>query len=232
VRYRGIGLAGVVAAGVVTMAGWGVAVAEDAPADTTSAAPAATTSPAPAAAASPAPAAAASQAAPATHQYVGVKKCKACHNSEKGGAQFKKWSETKHAKAYETLAGPLAKSIAMKKGIADPQTAAACLQCHQTGHGEPANRFAATFVATDGVQCESCHGAGADYMKKKTMEGIANGTLKGEDYGLMIPSKERCVLCHNEQSPTFVEMNFASDSTKIAHPDPRHAKDGAGAQSK
>ncbi len=165
--------------------------------------------------------------AKATHQYVGVKKCKTCHNSEKGGAQFKVWSESKHAKAFATLATEDAKKIAKEKGIADPQKSEQCLQCHETGHGQPADHFAATFVATDGVQCEGCHGAGSDYIKMKTMKGIREGTLKAAEFGLLHPSKETCVTCHNEKSPTFKKFEWAEDSTKIAHAIPKGYKRGA-----
>ncbi len=207
-------LAAMIGAGALTMALWGVAGAAD---------PEAAQVPADSATAGQAPA----DSAAAVHQYVGVKKCKMCHVSEKGGAQYGKWLESKHAKAYESLAGSLAKDIAKKRGIADPQKSAECLQCHQTGYGEPADHFGAAFVATDGVQCESCHGAGKDYIGMKTMKGITDGTLKGADYGLVLPTQDRCVHCHNVKSPTFVEMNFAADSTKIAHPIPPGYKRGA-----
>lgn len=169
------------------------------------------------------------QAAPKEHNYVGVKKCKTCHNSEKGGAQFLKWSESKHSKAFATLATPKALEIAKAKGIADPQKSDECLKCHVTGHGKPAGRFAATFVAADGVGCESCHGAGADYMKMKTMQGIRDKSLKADDYGLVMPTKEVCVDCHNDKSPTFKEFKWAADSTKIAHGIPPGYKRGAAA---
>lgn len=219
-RRRGMRFAAIISAGVVTMAMWGIAApvtlrAEPAPADSATAVQAPTDS------------TAAKASATVVHQYVGVKKCKTCHVSEKGGAQYRKWLESKHAKAYETLGGDMAKGIAKKRGIADPQKSGECLQCHVTGYGEPADHFAASFVATDGVQCESCHGAGKGYMASKTMKGITDGTLKGSDYGLVIPSQDRCVQCHNEKSPTFVEMNFAADSTKIAHPIPPGYKRGA-----
>lgn len=171
----------------------------------------------------------AQEAAPKGHQYVGVKKCKMCHNAEKGGAQFLKWSESKHSKAFATLATPKALEVAKAKGIADPQKSDDCLKCHVTGHGKPANEFAATFVAADGVGCESCHGAGSDYIKMKTMQGIRDKTLKAAEYGLNMPTKDTCVECHNDKSPTFKEFKWAADSTKIAHPIPPGYKRGAAA---
>lgn len=220
-RRREMRFAAIIGAAVLTMDMCGIAAAVT---------PQAEPAPADSAAAVQAPADSAAAKAPATvvHLYVGVKKCKMCHVSEKGGAQYRKWLESRHAKAYEALAGDMAKGIATKRGIADPQKSSECLQCHLTGYGEPADHFAATFVATDGVQCESCHGAGKDYIATKTMQGITDGTLKGADYGLVVPTKDRCVQCHNEKSPTFVEMNFAADSTKIAHPIPPGYKRGSG----
>ena len=104
------------------------------------------------------------QAAPATPaaMYVGVKRCKTCHNLEKAGGQFAKWSESKHAKAFATLATPKALEIAKEKGIADPQKADECLSCHVTGPGAAAEKFKESVVAADGVGCESCHGAGSN----------------------------------------------------------------------
>ena len=223
-NVRGMRFTGLLGACLLFMGVWGVAAA-----DVPQAAPATTDSATAAKTTAGSEAAKAPATATAVHQYVGVKKCKLCHVSEKGGAQYRKWAESRHAKAYEALASDFAKGIAKKKGIEDPQKSGECLRCHLTGYGEPSDHFAASFVATDGVQCESCHGAGKDYIATKTMQGITDGTLKGADYGLVLPTKDRCILCHNVDSPTFVEMNFASDSTKIAHPIPPGYKRGAAA---
>lgn len=205
-KRLGTTLAGALCTGVLALGFWGIASAED----TAAAAPAAA-----------APAA----AAPAAHQYVGVKKCKMCHNSEKGGAQFTKWTESKHFKAFDNLAGEEAKKIATAKGIADPQKAAECLSCHQTGYGEAAEHLAASYTA-EGVTCESCHGAGADYVKMKTMQGIRDKSLKAEDYGLTMPTEETCKKCHNDKSPTFKSFDFAENSKKIEHKIPEGYKRG------
>ena len=174
--------------------------------------------------------AAMAQGAKAGHMYVGTKRCKTCHNSEKGGAQFTKWSESKHAKAFATLATPKALEIAKAKGIADPQKADECLSCHVTGHGKPADMFKPTFAAADGVGCESCHGPGSDYMKMKTMQGIRDKSIKGAELGLIEPNKKTCDTCHNEKSPTFKAWkDFAADSAKVGHAIPAGYKRGAAA---
>ena len=38
------------------------------------------------------------------HEFVGVLKCKRCHEKTDIGNQYKAWRATKHAKAFETLA--------------------------------------------------------------------------------------------------------------------------------
>jgi hypothetical protein len=170
---------------------------------------------------------AAETAAAAAPMYVGVKRCKTCHNLEKAGGQYAKWTESKHSKAFEVLASPKALEIAKEKGIADPQKADECLSCHVTGHGEPAGKFKESFVAADGVGCESCHGAGSNYLKKKTMEGLHDKSLKHEDYGLVKPTKETCDKCHNEKATGGKFVDWKADSAKIAHTIPAGFKRGA-----
>jgi hypothetical protein len=150
------------------------------------------------------------------HKYVGAKGCKVCHIAPARGAQFKQWEESKHAKAYQTLAGEEAKKIAAEKGIANPQEAAECLKCHVTGHGADPSLFTETYAKDDGVGCESCHGAGNDYKNIQIMKDVE----KAKANGLIIPDKETCVKCHNEESPTFKSFNFDEMWPKIQHPIP------------
>ena len=169
-------------------------------------------------------------AAPAKPMYVGSKKCKTCHNSEKGGAQFRHWTESKHSKAFEVLSTDKAKEIAKEKGVADPTTAKECLQCHVTGYGEAAELFKPTFVAAEGVQCETCHGPGSNYMKKSVMQEIRDKKMKAEDYGLHMPTKETCDKCHNEKGTGGKAVDWVADSTKIAHSIPAGYVRGAAAE--
>ena len=53
----------------------------------------------------------------ADHKYTGSDKCKVCHMAAKKGNQYGKWKETKHSKAFETLASPAAKEVAKKAGV-------------------------------------------------------------------------------------------------------------------
>ncbi len=154
------------------------------------------------------------------HKYVGAEKCKMCHNSPAKGAQFTKWSESKHAKAYATLATDEAKKVAQAKGIADPQKDPACLKCHVTGASAPADQLGEKYKKEEGVTCEACHGPGSDYMAMAVMKDKAKATAAG----LVDPTEAVCKGCHNPESPTFKEFNFATASATIAHPNPAKGK--------
>ena len=142
-----------------------------------------------------------------------------CHNSPAKGAQYTKWSENKHAHAFATLASEEAKKIATAKGIADAQKADECLRCHVTGHGQPADKLTDKYNAAQGVTCESCHGAGADYWKMEVMKDQAK-SIAG---GMVLPKEENCKTCHNADSPSFKGFDYAAASAKIAHPNPQKA---------
>jgi excinuclease UvrABC ATPase subunit len=155
--------------------------------------------------------------------YVGTEVCGACHKSEKQGSQLNIWKESKHAKAIETLKTKEADEIAQKLGHTTPAVETeACLKCHASGYNVAAELKQAKFKVEDGVQCETCHGAGSEYKTLKIMkdrkEAIAHGLIfheKKEDY---------CVGCHNEESPTFKGFEFSAMWDKIKHPVPAGEK--------
>jgi len=153
--------------------------------------------------------------------YVGVAGCKACHQTDAKGAQYKKWQTQKHAKAFETLATPAAKAVAEKAGVTgNPQESAKCLTCHVTGFDAPKELKKATLTTAEGVSCESCHGAGSEYKDMKVMKDHAASVAKG----LNVPNEATCTKCHNKNSPTFKAFTFAEMVKKIAHPNPAKAK--------
>lgn len=152
------------------------------------------------------------------HQYIGIKKCKVCHSSAKRGKQYQQWAASEHAKAYEHLATPEAKAVAEKAGVTgNPQEAAECLSCHATGYNAPAAMKAATLTLEEGISCESCHGAGGDYWKLSTMKKVAAGEVDAASVGLIPPSKELCLECHNEKSPTYEGFDFEARLKEVLH---------------
>lgn len=92
-----------------------------------------------------------------TGKFVGSQRCATCHNH----IHFH-WSQTLHARAYETLE---------KIG---QQNNAACIGCHTVGFGEPGGWVdRATTNDLAGVGCESCHGAARDHV-----ENVADRSLR------------------------------------------------------
>jgi len=141
------------------------------------------------------------------HAYVGVKKCKLCHNTTKMGKIYNKWSSTAHARAYETL---VEKNEGKNKE---------CLSCHTLGYGkkggyDPQNPK----PELQNVGCEACHGPGGDYWPIKVMKNrekaIANGLV-------IKPTEENCRRCHNKKSPTFKGFDFKKAYPEVEHYMPR-----------
>ncbi|RJR16441.1 MAG: hypothetical protein C4581_10130 [Nitrospiraceae bacterium] len=134
-------------------------------------------------------------------EYIGAKKCKACHMK-----QFKSWSETTMAKSFENLKAGV-KADEKKKAGLDPAKDYTndkdCLKCHTTGYGEPGG-FVSLEKTPDliDVQCESCHGPGADFsqiMKKDKQFKLVDV----KKAGLSLPSEKEnnCMDCHGKDSP-------------------------------
>ncbi|MDH3520082.1 MAG: cytochrome c family protein [Myxococcales bacterium] len=161
-------------------------------------------------------------------EYVGASKCKTCHKKDTIGNQYGKWLESRHAKAYETLASEQSAKWAAEAGVSDPQNDARCVKCHVTAYGVSQERLSMKFDRTQGVQCEACHGPGEDYRKKKIMMNRELALSKG----LILPVEENCVTCHNEDSPAWnperytradgskVGFDFEQAAAAIAHPVP------------
>ena len=152
----------------------------------------------------------------ADHEFVGANKCKMCHQKPEQGEQYRIWMESKHAHALDSLATPEAKAIAEKLGIADPTTSGKCLKCHSTAYGFSETPVTTAISVEEAISCESCHGAGKDYMKKSVMEdkeqAIANG--------LIIPDENTCKKCHNPEAPTYKSFDFKEKWEQIKHPVP------------
>ena len=148
------------------------------------------------------------------HRYVGVRKCAGCHKKKLLGNQLAAWRKAPHAQAFETLRSEESRAIAERLGLEKSADASPeCLRCHVTAFGRPESDFAYTVEPSDGVQCESCHGPGRDYRKKKIMADPEWAREKGlwdsDD-------PQICVRCHNAASPTF-------DPKRFTRPDGSHS---------
>jgi len=132
--------------------------------------------------------------------YVGVKKCKACHIK-----QYKSWMKTSMATSFENLKPGVKAAEKKKAGLdadKDYTADAGCLKCHTTGYGKPSG-FTSIAETPDlaNVQCEGCHGAGGDFrtVMKDKMFKLAEATAAG----LILPNEKNnnCMECHGSDSP-------------------------------
>ncbi len=157
------------------------------------------------------------------HGFVGTATCGMCHKTEKQGQQLSIWQNSKHASAYKTLQTDEANKIAKEKGFSTPAVETPeCLKCHAPEYNVDKSMLGPKFNIADGVQCETCHGAGADYKNLSVMKDKA----KAVESGLVLHDdlKTFCVTCHNSESPTIkagetVDVNALWD--KIKHPIPQ-----------
>jgi cytochrome c peroxidase len=161
-------------------------------------------------------------AADSGFKYIGAKKCKTCHKKELIGDQYGKWEKAGHANAFKTLQGEKAIAVAKEKGISGPPSEAAeCLKCHATAAGLGAGDVEKKPLKnSDGVQCESCHGPGSAYKKKKVMADHDKSLAAG----LLVPDEKTCVKCHNDTSPTWTSFDYAEAKKKIDHSIPKDVK--------
>ena len=153
-------------------------------------------------------------AAEGKHKYGGVAICKGCHSNDAvGGTEYNTWKDKAHAGAYESLASDHSKEVAIKAGIeGDPQEADECLKCHVTAW-ECEDLREATWKKEDGVGCESCHGAGKDYMPMNIMKDHDAAV----ENGLLTADEARCLECHNDESPTYKEFKLKEFMDAIKH---------------
>jgi len=76
-----------------------------------------------------------------------------------------------HSRAWAVLREPRSQEIARRLGIGDASTAPMCLGCHATPAGPRGTRF----QTSDGVGCESCHGAASGWLSTHYMVGGTHG---------------------------------------------------------
>ena len=109
--------------------------------------------------------------------WVTSEKCASCHQQA-----YDIWKKTRHSHAFAALK--------TKNRLFD----AACVGCHSVGYGQQGfvNLKATPQLAN--VQCESCHGPGADHLKAP---GAGNYKTPA--------TPASCIVCHDrDNSPDFV----------------------------
>jgi 2',3'-cyclic-nucleotide 2'-phosphodiesterase (5'-nucleotidase family) len=121
--------------------------------------------------------------------YAGSESCNLCHADIADA-----WAASRHAEAMD--------SLTRKSRQNDPE----CLSCHVTGME---NRASAGFVQVSkdhpmaGVQCEACHGPGADHLRNP------------EKFNMQSVTENTCTRCHTQfKDPEF---DFSRDLFKVNH---------------
>jgi hypothetical protein len=123
----------------------------------------------------------------ATDVYLGLGACISCHPDA-----FEVYAHTKHARAYRTLASQFA------------HRDDACVGCHVTGYRERGGfsgvrRMGAQVDLID-VQCEACHGPGAEHSR--------DGRYRAR-------AVESCAKCHTEEEDP--DFDYDDAWKRIAH---------------
>ena len=142
----------------------------------------------------------------AADRYMGVASCagSSCHGAANmaGAAvrqdEYLTWQrKDRHARAYATLRSDRSRRIAVNLGIADATAAPACLVCH--ADEVPVAQRGGRFQLSDGVGCETCHGASERWVSPHT-RGYAGHKERLADglYPTWEPAAraELCLSCH------------------------------------
>ncbi len=132
-----------------------------------------------------------------TGKFVGAATCALCHNQVHSN-----WSGTHHAQAFQSLKN------------AGQSTNTLCLTCHSVGHGQDGGFVdEATTAALEGVQCESCHGAGGAYAR----DFIMKDRPLAKALGLLAPGEARCKTCHVGHGAGGEGFDYARKVQAIIH---------------
>ena len=153
------------------------------------------------------------------HAFVGESQCEDCHgdkealkdivgpNGQTGANPVAVWQNDPHHKAFENMSNDWGKQAAAKAKVADPAAEGSmCLKCHVTGAGQEGAPDTA-----EGVSCEACHGAAADWQKKSVHGEIGNDAAKMQvavaagmlDLRKMDVREKNCKTCHVTERPCY-----------------------------
>lgn len=172
----------------------------------------------------------------ADHAYVGEGQCEDCHGPKEAAKNFlgpdgkptnpvAVWTQdTHHTKANAALSNDWGKAAAAKAKVSDATAEGSmCLKCHATGAGKEGAPD-----PSEGVSCEACHGAAADYVKKSVHGEINDDAAKMQvavaagliDLRKMDVREANCKECHTTQRPCLKPGEKAFDihnDKKIRH---------------
>lgn len=151
----------------------------------------------------------------ASGQHLGVASCASslCHGSAKATTaysvaqnEYVTWSHfDPHAGAYRALVDERGAAIARRLGLPNAYQAKVCLDCHADNVAQEAR--GPRFQITDGVGCESCHGAAEGWIAShddvpgvRHTDNLAHGLRALEEPAVRV---EVCLDCHVGSADRF-----------------------------
>lgn len=154
----------------------------------------------------------------------------ACHNQNLGkGIPFSEYSTwttyDPHHKAYESLFSP--RSDRMVKNLYNTETGSAastqlCLNCHASNQGK-SEHAGSGFTLTEGLGCESCHGAASGYLSEHYSVKFKkmSSQEKEKEFGLtntkdLSSRNKMCADCHVGNAKKGMDVNH--DLIAAGHP--------------
>jgi len=157
-------------------------------------------------------------------KVAGPDACGECHKTS-----VTVWKKTKHALTFKGLPRKKeAKAIAKKMGIRRMKSDSACLSCHFTSADVKGK-----VKPIAGITCESCHGAGKDWIKEHSTYGGKGVTresespahkkarlAKSEAAGMIRPSRlykvaANCYGCHTVPNEKLVNVGGHAAGSKF-----------------
>lgn len=170
----------------------------------------------------------------AAHDFVGESQCEDCHDMAHEALKINGanglhdpiavWKQDPHHKAFDALTSDRGKQVAQSASVSDPQAAdSMCLKCHATGAGSQSAPD-----PSEGVSCEACHGAAADWKGKSQHGEIQDNAANMQaavalgliDVRKMDIREKNCRGCHIDNRPCYrasdPKFNVNND-TKFKH---------------
>ena len=177
-------------------------------------------------------------------KFLGANSCasSSCHG---GGGQNQNqllvWSlkDFHSQRPTATLTTARSKQIADALQIKDPSADSRCTACHAPLHEAPENLRGENFKVSEGVSCESCHGAAENWLRAHTRKDYtrADRTAVGmRDLQNLYVRANTCVACHQNVDAEILkaghpELIFELDGQSVTEPKHWSAeKNGNGAK--
>jgi hypothetical protein len=138
--------------------------------------------------------------------YVGVASCagSTCHGRSEANGKIVRQDELMswqneaspagaHSRAWRVLTEPRSRAIAARLGIGEAASAPMCLGCHATAVSS--SQRGPRFLTSDGVGCESCHGAAGGWLASHYAVGGTHAANVSRGMAPLENPRARAAIC-------------------------------------